>query len=55
MTIKMQPACEPTKCSFGVTPRKHLGYVVNSRGFKAGPLNVKVITKMWPPMMEKLI
>ena len=27
----------PTKCAFGVSPKKFLGFIVNSRGIEANP------------------
>ena len=39
----------PTKCAFGVSVRKFLGFIVNSRGIEANPYKIKVVLDMLPP------
>ena len=41
----------PAKCAFGVSARKFLGFIVNSRGIKANPDKIKV--DMLPPLNIK--
>ena len=38
----------PTKCAFGVSVRKFLGFIVNSRGIDANPNKIKVVLDMRP-------
>ena len=38
-----------TKCAFGVSTAKFLGFIVNSRGIKANPNKIKAILDMQPP------
>ena len=37
-----------TKCAFGVSARKFLGFIVNSRGIEANPNKIKVVLDMQP-------
>ena len=39
----------PTKCAFGVSARKFLGFIVNNRGIEANPDKIKVVVDMLPP------
>ena len=39
----------PTKCAFGVSAGKFLGFIVNSRGIEANPDKIKVVLNMRPP------
>ena len=39
----------PTKCAFGVSIGKFLGFIVNSRGIEANPYKIKVVLDMLPP------
>ena len=39
----------PTKCSFGVSAGKFLGFIVNNRGIKANPDKIKAVLDMPPP------
>ena len=39
----------PTKCSFGVSIGKFLGFIVNNRGIEANPDKIKVVLDMLPP------
>ena len=39
----------PAKCAFGVSVRKFLGFIVNSRGIEANPDKIKVVLDMLPP------
>ena len=39
----------PTKCTFGVSVGKFLGFIVNSRGIQANPDKIKVVLDMLPP------
>ena len=45
----------PTKCAFGVSAEKLLGFIVNSRGIEANPDNIKVMLDMQPPSNTKEI
>ena len=42
-----------TKCAFGVSPRKFLGFIVNSRGIEANPDKIKAELDMQPPSNTK--
>ena len=39
----------PAKCTFGVSARKFLGFIVNNRGIEANPYKLKVVLDMPPP------
>ena len=39
----------PTKCAFGVSAGKFLGFIVNNRGIEANPYKIKVVLDMLPP------
>ena len=39
----------PTKCAFGVSVGKFLGFIVNSRGIEANPDKIKAVLDMKPP------
>ena len=39
----------PTKCAFGVSAEKFLGFIVNNRGIEANPDKIKVVLDMPPP------
>ena len=43
----------PTKCAFGVSVRKFLGFIVNHRGIEANPNKIKVVLDMPPPSSIK--
>jgi len=43
----------PTKCTFRVSSRKLLGFMVSKSGIKANPEKVKAILKMSSPKMVK--
>ena len=45
----------PTKCAFGVSAKKFLCFIVNSRGIKANPDKIKVVLDMQPPSNIKEI
>ena len=45
----------PQKCSFGVTARKLLGFLVSNRGIEVDPSKIKAILEMHPPKNEKEI
>ena len=42
----------PKKCTFGVTYRKLLGYMISERGIEADPDKIKAILNMSPPQTE---
>ena len=44
-----------SKCAFGVTSGKLLGYVISSRGIEIDPTKIKAIMSMPPPKTEKQI
>ena len=43
----------PTKCAFGVSAGKFLGFIVNNRGIKANPDKIRVVLDMRPPSNTK--
>ena len=45
----------PQKCTFGVTARKLLGFLVSDRGIEVDPSKIKAILEMPPPKSEKNI
>ena len=45
----------PTKCVFGVSAGKFLGFIVNSRGIEANLYKIKVVLDMRPPSNTKEI
>ena len=45
----------PTKCAFGVSAGKFLGFIVNNRGLEANPDKIKVVLDMQPPSNTKEI
>ena len=44
-----------TKCAFGVSAGKFLGFMVNGRGIEANPDKIKVVLDMHPPSNTKEI
>ena len=45
----------PTKCAFGVSTEKFLGFIVNSRGIEVNPDKIKVVVDMQLPSNSKEI
>ena len=45
----------PKKCTFEVTSRKLLGFMVSQRGIEVDPDKIKAIVAMKPPRKEKEI
>ena len=45
----------PQKCTFGVTTRKLLGFLVSNRGIEVNPSKIKAILEIPPPKSEKEI
>ena len=43
----------PSKCAFGVTARKFLGFMVSQRGIEANLDKIKAIVEMAPPKNMK--
>ena len=43
----------PTKCAFGVSAKKFLGFIVNNRGIEANPNKIKVVLDMPSPSSIK--
>ena len=43
----------PTKCAFGVSAGKFLGFIVNSCEIKANPNKIRVVLDMLPPLNTK--
>ena len=39
----------PSKCAFGVSSRKFLGFIVSHRGIEANPDKIQAILNMEPP------
>jgi hypothetical protein len=50
---KHQMKLNPTKCAFGVSSEKFLGFLVSHRGIEANPEKVKVVLEMQPPRTTK--
>ena len=42
-----------TKCAFGVSTWKFLGFIVNSHGIEANPDKIRVVLEMRPPSNTK--
>ena len=45
----------PTKCAFGVSAEKFLGFIVNNRGIEENPDKIKAMLDMQPPSNTKEI
>ena len=45
----------PKKCTFRVTSRKLLGFMVSQRGIEVDPEKIQAIIEMKPPRIEKEI
>ena len=45
----------PTKCAFGVSARKFLGFIVNNHGIEENPNKIKAMIDMGPPSNTKEI
>ena len=45
----------PTKCAFGVSAGKFLGFIVNNRGIEANLDKIKAVLGMQPPLKTKEI
>ena len=43
----------PTKCAFGVSVGKFMGFIVNNHGIEANPDEIKVMVDMQPPSNTK--
>ena len=43
----------PTKCAFGVSAGKFLGFIVNTSGIEANPNKIRVVLDMRPPSNTK--
>ena len=43
----------PTKCAFGVSAGKFLGFIVNNRGIEANPNKIRAMLDMRPPLNTK--
>ena len=43
----------PSKCMFGVTAEKFLGFMVSQRGIEVNPEKVRAIMELWPPRTAK--
>ena len=43
----------PTKCAFGVSAGKFLGFIVNNRGIEANPNKIRAMLDMRPPSNTK--
>jgi hypothetical protein len=50
---KHQMKLNPTKCAFGVSSGKFLGFLVSHRGIEANPDKVKVVLEMQAPRTTK--
>ena len=45
----------PSKCVFGVTAGKFLGFMVSQRGIEVNPEKVRALMKLDPPRMVKVV
>ena len=45
----------PTKCAFGVSAEKFLGFIVNNRAIEVNPDKIKAMLDMQPPSKTKEI
>ena len=45
----------PSKCVFGVTAEKFLGFMVSQRGIEVNPEKVRAIMELGPPRMVKKV
>lgn len=45
----------PAKCSFGITSRNFLGFLISQRGIQAGPSQIRAITEMPVPKNIKQV
>ena len=45
----------PSKCVFGVTAGKFLGFMVSQRGIKVNPEKVRAILELEPPRIVKAV
>ena len=43
------------KCTFGMTSKKLLGFIISQRGIEVDPKKIKAIVEMKPPRIEKEI
>ena len=43
----------PSKCAFGVTVGKFLGFMVSQKGIEVNPKKVRAITELAPPKTVK--
>ena len=50
---KFQLKLNPTKCTFGATSRKLLGFIVSRKGIEVDPDKVKAIQNLPPPCTQK--
>ncbi len=50
---KYQMKLNPSKCAFGVSSSKFLGFMVSQRGIEANPDKIKAILEMQPPRTIK--
>ena len=50
---KFQLKLNPTKCTFGATSEKLLGFVVNKKGIEIDPDKVRAIQDLPPPRTQK--
>lgn len=50
---KYKMRLNPQKCTFGVTARKLLGFMITQRGIEVDPTKIKAILKMPSPKTEK--
>ncbi|XP_077223005.1 uncharacterized protein LOC143856622 [Tasmannia lanceolata] len=53
--LKYRLRLNPSKCGFGVTSGKLLGFLVSQRGIEVDPQKIKAIQEMTPPKTEKEI
>ena len=45
----------PSKCVFGVTAGKFLGFMLSQKGIEVNPEKVRAILELEPPMMVKAV
>ncbi|WRX28661.1 Reverse transcriptase domain - like 10 [Theobroma cacao] len=50
---KFQLKLNPAKCTFGVTSRKLLGFIVSEKGIEVDPDKIRAIQELPPPKTQK--
>ena len=53
MLIEHKLCLNTSKCSFGVSSGKFLGYMITHRGIKVNPEQIRAINSLYPPRNPK--